>query len=118
VQFPVSLDDQTPYFLNGDADHPVNIWKWTTSTNKATEIHANGLENWSKEEEEGVKAKGYYRYGRYSVILKRTLKEDDDDIQFQTGRPIPIAFNVWDGYHEETGTKKSISSWFTLWLDE
>lgn len=118
VQFPIKLDTQTPYFLNGDADHPVNLWKWTTSTNKATEIHANGLEKWSKEEESSIKAKASFSYGRYSVILKRSLKGDDDDIQFRTGKPIPIAFNAWDGYQEETGNKKSISSWFTLWLDE
>jgi mono/diheme cytochrome c family protein len=118
VQFPIKLEGQKPYFLNGDAEHPVNLWKWTTSSNKATEAHANGLESWSKEEEEGVTAKGSFSYGKYSVIMKRDFKVDDDDIQFQTGRPIPIAFNVWDGYQEETGNKKAISSWFTLWLDK
>jgi DMSO reductase family type II enzyme heme b subunit len=118
VQFPIKLEGQIPYFLNGDAEHPVRIWKWTTSSNKATETHATGLENWSKEKEEEVTAKGSFSYGKYSVIMKRAFKVNDDDIQFQTGRPIPIAFNIWDGYQEETGNKKSISSWFTLWLDE
>jgi len=118
----VNLDAQTPYFLNGDADHPVNIWKWTTATNKAAEFNANGLEKWKPQDDlsQVVKVKAGYRYGQYSVIIKRKLKviHEKIDIQFQTGRPIPIAFNVWDGYHEETGNKKSISSWFTLWLDE
>ena len=118
VQFPVSLDKQIPYFLNGDADHPVNLWKWTTATNKAVEIHANGLEGWAHQEDSAVRAKGHFSYGRYSLILKRVFKEDEGDIEFQTGKPIPIAFNIWDGYAEETGNKKSISSWFTLWLDE
>ena len=118
VQFPVNLESQQPYFLNGDADHPVNLWQWTTSTNKTIEVHARGLDAWSPPEESGVSAKAHFSYGRYSLILKRKFKEDEGDIQFQTGRPIPIAFNVWDGYHEETGNKKSISSWFTLWLDE
>ncbi len=119
VQFPVHLDaPQKPYFLNGDADHPVNIWKWTTATDKAIEIHANGLDGWAHEEKSTVHTKSRFSYGRYSVILKRTLKEDEGDIEFRTGKPIPIAFNIWDGYHEETGNKKSISSWFTLWLDE
>jgi mono/diheme cytochrome c family protein len=118
VQFPVSLDKRTPYFLNGDAKHSVNIWKWTSNTNKAKEIHANGLGNWSKEKKGGVEAKGYFSYGRYSLILKRVLKKDDDDIHFQTNKLIPIAFNVWDGYAGETGNKKSISSWVNLWLEE
>ncbi len=118
VQFPVSLTSQKPYFLNGDAGHPVNLWQWTSSTNKAIEIHANGLDGWAIQEDSEVDAKGHYKYGRYSLIMKRALYEDDGDIKFETGKPIPIAFNVWDGYHGETGNKKSISSWFTLWLDE
>ena len=118
VQFPVKLETHKPYFLNGDADHPVNLWKWSSDTNKTIEIHANGLTGWSIQEDSEVGSTSQFNYGRYTLILKRDLKEDDGDIQFQTGRPIPIAFNVWDGYHEETGNKKSISSWFTLWLDE
>jgi hypothetical protein len=118
VQFPVNLDTHKPYFLNGDADHPVNLWKWTTATNKAIEINAYGLEGWTAQEGSTVSVKSHFRFGRYSLILRRTFKGGDNDIQFQTGRPIPIAFNVWDGYHGETGNKKSISSWFTLWLDE
>ncbi len=118
VQFPIDLEGHRPYFLNGDADHPVNLWHWTTSTNKAVEIHARGLDAWSPPEESGVSVTSHFDYGRYSLILKRKFKADEGDIQFQTGRPIPIAFNVWDGYHGETGNKKSISSWFTLWLDE
>ena len=122
VQFPVSLDKQKPYFLNGDAEHPVNLWKWSTATNNAVEFNAHGLENWKKQDElsQVVKVKASYEYGQYSLIIKRKLKviHEKIDIQFQTGRPIPIAFNVWDGYHEETGNKKSTSSWFTLWLDE
>ena len=118
IQFPVSLDTQKPYFLNGDANHPVNLWKWMTSTYKAAEMNAHGLETWTTQKDSSINAKGYFRFGRYSLILKRALKGNDQDIQFQIGKPIPIAFNVWDGYHGETGNKKSISSWFTLWLDE
>jgi mono/diheme cytochrome c family protein len=122
VQFPIKLDDQKPYFLNGDAEHPVNLWKWTTSSNKAVEMNANGLGKWASQDDlsQVVKVKAGYRYGQYSLIIKRKLKviHEKIDIQFNTGKPIPIAFNVWDGYQEETGNKKSISSWFTLWLDE
>ncbi len=118
VQFPINLKEQRPYFLNGDAKHPVNLWKWSTNTNKAIEIHANGLEGWEHQEDSTVQAQGHYKYGRYSLLLKRVFNEDEGDIKFETGIPIPIAFNVWDGYHEETGNKKSISSWFTLWLDK
>ena len=118
VQFPSDLDTQTPYFLNGDTDNQVNLWKWSTDTNEAVEIHANGLDGLVYQEESAVKAKASFSFGRYSLILKRAFKEDEGDIEFLTGIPIPIAFNAWDGYQEETGNKKSVSSWFKLLLEE
>jgi hypothetical protein len=38
------------------------------------------------------------------------------DVQFEAGKSLSIAFNIWDGYQGETGAKKSISSWFELQL--
>ena len=118
IQFPINLDGQIPYYLNGDEEHPVTLWKWSTDSNKTEEVHARGLENWAPSEKSVVSAKARFSYGRYSLFLKRKFKQEEGDIQFQIGRPIPIAFNVWDGYHGEFGNKKSVSSWFTLWLNK
>jgi len=118
LQFPVNLDTQKPYFLNGDPEHPVNLWKWTSSDNKVLEWNATGLKKWSLQDDlsQVVKAQANYKFGRYSLVVKRKLKviHEKTDIQFQTGKSIPIAFNIWDGYQGETDTKKSISSWFEL----
>mgnify|MGYP002631370146 CR=1 FL=1 len=121
LQFPVSLDTQKPYFLNGDTDHPVNLWKWTSSDNKVLEWNATGLKNWSPQQDlsQAVQVKSDYQYGQYSLIMKRKLKviHEKIDIQFQSDKSIPIAFNIWDGYQGETDTRKSISSWFDLQLN-
>ena len=122
LQFPVNLDTQKPYFLNGDPEHPVNLWKWTSSDNKALEWNATGLKKWSLQDDlsQVVKAQANYKFGRYSLVVKRKRKviHEKMDIQFQPGKSIPIAFNIWDGYQGETDTKKSISSWFELQFAE
>jgi mono/diheme cytochrome c family protein len=118
LQFPVNLDTQKPYFLNGNPEHPVNLWKWTSSDNKVLQWNATGLKEWSLQDEpnQAVKSQINYKFGRYYLVIKRELKSihEKNDIQFQTVKSIPIAFNIWDGYQGETGTKKSISSWFDL----
>ncbi|MBT5469380.1 MAG: c-type cytochrome [Nitrospina sp.] len=120
IQFPVNLAAQKPFFLNGGPKHPVNLWKWTSSDNKILEWNAIGLKKWSLQDDlsQVVKVQSMYEYGRYSLIVKRkrNVIHEKIDIQFEEGKPIPIAFNVWDGYQGETETKKSISSWFELQL--
>lgn len=122
IQFPVkpTTNGAKPYFLNGDANNPVNLWKLDTSSMQAAEINARGMENWTpqKSHSQNLEAKIIYRYGRYSAVIKRKLATDDkeNDIQFVPGIKIPIAFNAWDGTQGDTGSKKSISSWFQLIL--
>ena len=120
MQFALNKGAVKPYFLNGDSDHPVNLWKWTSSDNKVLEWTATGLKKWKVQDDlsQLVKAQANYEFGRYSLIIKRKLKviHEKIDVQFEPGKTIPIAFNIWDGYQGETGTKKSISSWFELQL--
>lgn len=123
VQFPVRLDanGQKPYFLNGDSEHPVSLWKWESSHNKTSEMNATGLDQWRLQPDgnQGVRSESVYRYGRYFLTMKRKLTTADkkSDIQLLPGSKIPIAFNVWDGSQGEEGTKKAISSWFEMVLE-
>jgi len=124
VQFPVNLDinGQKPYFLNGDPEHMVNLWKWESSQNKTFEMNATGLDKWSlqRKESQQVISESVYRYGRYFLVMKRKLVSADKkiDIQFPQGIKIPIAFNIWDGSQGEKETKKAISSWFEMILEK
>lgn len=123
LQFPVNLspDGEKPNFLNGDPNHPVNLWQWSSHPMQASEINARGLDKWERQPEasQGVDSKVFYRYGRYYLVMKRKLTTDDvsNDIQFRAGEKIPIAFNVWDGSQGQTGSKKSVSSWFEMVLE-
>ncbi|MED5353757.1 MAG: c-type cytochrome [Nitrospinota bacterium] len=120
LQFNLNNEAVKPYFLNGDSSHPVNLWKWTSSDNTAHEWNATGLTNWSlqNDKSQSIKAQANYQFGRYFLIIKRKLKVNDEkmDVQFEAGKSLLIAFNIWDGYQGENGAKKSISSWFELQL--
>ena len=122
LQFPVTLnlDGKKPYFLNGDAQNPVNLWKWQSNPLQTQEMNAIGLNHWTTQQKENqqVLSQAVYQFGRYYLVMKRKLVTEDpkNDIQFQRGRATPIAFNVWDGSQGETGSKKAISSWFEMIL--
>ena len=123
IQFPAgnSENGSLPYFLNGDKDHPVNIWKWVSGSNMVRELHALGLQRQSEHPStsQQVQSKVTFKYGRYQLIMKRKLVTDDKDkdIQFKTGSTFPIALNAWDGNVNEFQTEKAISSWYHITLE-
>ena len=123
LQFPVSsiYKDEKPYFLNGDSEHPVNLWKWDSYPLKATEMNASGIDSiiMQKNDSQSLNSKASYKLGRYHLVIKRKLTTTDtqNDTQFVSGKNIPIAFNAWNGSAGETGSKKVISSWFNMRLE-
>jgi len=123
IQFPIAVDDngEKPYFLNGDSEHPVNLWKWSSYPMKALEMNATGMDKIIAQgnDSQALFSKASFKYGRYFVVIKRPLITADtkNDIQFQTGKTIPIAFNGWNGSAGEHGSQKVVSSWFNLELE-
>ena len=123
IQFPVSIDNsgEKPYFLNGDVNHPVNLWKWNSHPMQVTEMNATGIDTIKAQEiaSQNLTSKASFKYGRYSLVIKRKLITTDtqNDIQFKLGKKIPIAFNAWNGSAGETKSQKVISSWFNLVLE-
>jgi DMSO reductase family type II enzyme heme b subunit len=123
IQFPVQNKNngQKPYFLNGDSNNPVNIWKWHSYPLGITDMNAKGLGSKSiqSKNSQEVKSKAVYKYGQYQVVFKRTLKTSNksEDIQLEPGINYDFAFNGWDGSSDESGTRKSISSWFQFVLE-
>ena len=53
-----------------------------------------------------------------TMAFKRALRtEDVADLQFETGRHIPIAFANWDGLGGEEGGRHSFTGWYWLRLE-
>ena len=123
IQLPTSINDgnERPYFLNGDSEHPVNLWKWSSHPMKALELTATGIEkiNVQNDSSQNLTSKASFKYGRYFLVMKRPLTTSDAeiDIQLQPGQTTPIAFNIWNGSAGETGSKKVISNWFNMILE-
>ncbi|VAX25507.1 hypothetical protein MNBD_NITROSPINAE02-1185 [hydrothermal vent metagenome] len=123
VQFPVAIPTGTkrPYFLMGDEDNPVHLWRWSQERSGIEELNAKGMHEVKIQGDSGnqVAAKLKYENGQYQMILKRPLSTPDKDldIQFESGKFIPILFFASDGSNKETGVKSSISAWYFLLLE-
>lgn len=123
VQLPVQIPDgpERPYFLMGDFERPVNIWQWEAASQSFKEIYAEGIDDQTtqSDESQNLQGDGRFKHGRWKVVFKRglTTNDKDNDLQFEGGRFIPIAFAGWDGTNGDTGNKKAISVWANLILD-
>ncbi len=85
------------------------------------EMNAKGFKNLAEQpsDSQHSKSKGYWKNGKWKVMITRPLMTDDKkiDIQFETGKLIPYALATWDGSNSEIGGQKSISSWYYLTLE-
>ena len=126
VQLPVEIpekgDMEKPYFIRGDAAHPVNLWQWRGGTTGEPEsvslVNAAGLGDIEERDAAGLAAKGVYADGTWRVVMTRNLvtEDADSDLQFAEGRFIPIAFSAWDGSSGEVDTKHTMTTWYWLLL--
>ncbi len=124
IQFPENLQPggvKKPYFIMGDEKLGVNLWNWTSEDNRSFETNAYGIWNNSEVEqgESDIFAKGVYKNGQYRVVIKRPLQTSDKekDIQFEKGVFYPIAFFAMDGTNGETGSQRSITPWYFVFME-
>jgi hypothetical protein len=68
--------------------------------------------------DQNVRGKGIWRDGFWSVLVTRDLKsKNPDDVKFQTGTSVPVAFAVWNGQQRDRDGRKVISNWYKLTLE-
>ncbi|MFQ5780700.1 MAG: hypothetical protein ACE5HN_07930, partial [Nitrospiria bacterium] len=109
-----------PYFIMGDEQLGVNLWTWSAEENQFLESNSNGILNPERfQETSDITGKGYFKNGRYRLVMKRALTTADTekDIQFKVGEFYPISFYAWDGHNGETLTKRSITPWFFVLME-
>ena len=123
IQFPVKIPegptDPKPYFIWGDR-RPVYLWNWKVAQpSTVVEMKAKGIDQATVQSTQGpIQAEGVYTDGQYRLWVKRSLTtEDKNDLQFEPGVFIPIAFAAWDGENGDVKTKRAISTWYTFVLD-
>jgi len=127
IQFPQVIPEtsEKPWFRHGDKKLPVNMWYWKAPSLEpevpagAMIFDAAGPDKppVPRVGESTLKAGGEWQDGRWRIVLRRSLKTDNDaDLQFQEGRYIPISFADWDGLNGEKGSRHSFTTWYWLLL--
>ena len=67
---------------------------------------------------QNVSGKGIWCDGSWSVIFLRDLKtKEADDVKLAVGKPVPVAFAVWDGQNRDRNGRKVVSNWHKLILE-
>ncbi len=128
IQFPVTIPktSEKPWFRHGDKKHPVNMWYWRApgeepkSPEAVMMLDANGPDAapLPRAAYKGLNASGVWKDGQWQVVMRRPLKtEDGADLQFESGKYIPIAFANWDGVAGEKGSRHSFTTWYWLLLE-
>jgi len=126
VQFPVATALGKAPFFRGDANNPLNLWIWKSDLDAngkrpVEDSNARGIRVPLKNQSEAgqqVRGKGFWRDGRWRVVMIRSLQTTDrDDVQFEKDQIIPMNFNVWDGSNGEHGLIMGLSSWHLVYLD-
>lgn len=69
--------------------------------------------------QQNVAGKGVWHDGFWNVIFIRDLKSKDaDDVKFTAGKPVPVAFAIWNGEQRDRNGRKMVSNWYQLLLDD
>jgi DMSO reductase family type II enzyme heme b subunit len=121
VQFPAQLptSDERPYFVFGDSAHPVNLWYWNGATNAVEERNGRGAGSVAVQATQNAQGNASFADGEYTLVVRRALSTGDaEDISFERGKFVPIAFMAWDGWRGEQDAAGAISSWYLIYLEK
>lgn len=124
LQFPVKAPEgsKKPHFFRGNSSNPVHLWQWQADKDAVVESIARGWKQPpkpQKDEAQQVTSEAEWAEGRWSVVMKRPLlTEDKNDVQFRPGLFIPMALNAWDGSNGEHNNIMSLSTWYSVVLEQ
>lgn len=118
IQFPSKMPEGVvkPYFLFGDLRNPVDIWFMDLARKQVEVFIGKGSTSLTPDTSATVTGTATYDDGEWVVIFKRS-RQKEEGLSFVEDTFIPVAFSVWDGFHNERGNKRGISSWYYLYLE-
>jgi DMSO reductase family type II enzyme heme b subunit len=65
--------------------------------------------------QQNVRGQGVWHDGFWNVVFLRNLKSKDaGDAQFTGGKPVPVAFAIWNGEQGDRNGRKMVSNWYQL----
>ncbi len=123
-QFPLKWQElpapRKPRYFWGDERFAADITKWTADGTlgvyEGTGWDQDFTELDFQEEVEVVKAE--WADGRWTVIVKRPLKGDYEEVAYlEAGKYIPMVFFAWDGHNGDVGRKMAVSAFYYLVME-
>ncbi|MSR22305.1 MAG: c-type cytochrome [Gemmatimonadetes bacterium] len=122
IQFPAVIPEgmDRPYFLMGDSDTPVNLWQWRSDQTRPQRATGRGVNDITTTGPGILTSDAQWVNGQWQVVFRRDFEPNnaETELRFELGRPVPMAFFVWDGDSGEDGTRGAISTWYFLNLEE
>ncbi len=131
LQFPVKLPTgpEKPHFFWGQAGKKVNLWKWHADRAESgehqsavLELNGSGYKNALQPQPDSSQttvSASDWQNGTWRAVIRRSLTTADktNDIQFESGKLIPLAVQAWDGARGETDKIMGLSAWGYVTLD-
>ena len=123
-QFPIKWQElpapRKPRYFWGDDRFAVDITKWTADGTlgvyEGTGWDQDFTELDFQEEVSVVKAE--WANGRWTVIVKRPIKGDYEEVAYlEAGKYIPMVFFAWDGHNGDVGRKMAVSAFYYLVME-
>ena len=113
-----------PLYRHGDGRHGTTIWYWNAGAVDPEKppmtalIDASGPDKPLEfREDSDLEAMGRWRDGQWKVLFKRPrFPGSGDDVGFEEGRFIPVAFANWDGNNGEIGSRHTLTTWYWVVL--
>ncbi len=121
IQFPTRITDdaERPYFLGGDARHPVYAWRWSSTPDQLQEGRLTGMGKFKAGVAAEVTHAAVYDHGQWHLQLSRALVPQDTATVpvFVAGTVIPFAFFAADGSNGEDEMRGAVGAWYAIYLD-
>lgn len=123
-QFPIKWQElpapRKPRYFWGDDRFSADITKWTADDTLAVYEGTGWDQDFTEldfaEEVEVVKAE--WKNGRWTVIIKRPIKGDYEEVAYlESGKYIPMVFFAWDGHNGDVARKMAVSAFYYLVME-
>jgi len=130
IQMSVKIPDspELPHFILGQSGKPVNLLHWKADWNEDPArkspvefLIATGAKTGEKPLKDQIATgKGIFSNGRWRVVIKRPLASPDPATitPIEPGTFVPISFHAWEGSNGEVGLRRSISSWYYVFIEK
>lgn len=118
IQFPSVLPEgiRLPYFIFGDLKNSVDLWFADLAQEKAQRYIGRGASSLTPGDVAGLEVKARFADGEWTVVFKQT-RRSRNGISFEESQWTPIAFSVWDGWSQERGNRRGLTSWFYVYTE-